>query len=376
MTVHTIPNPAVFDQATVSPGTGKAPPEMPRAWRDLLAAGIRTPARLPDSLGGGNAALKPVCDRFPMWINAHFFSLIQGPDDPLGRQVLPRCCEMADDLGSWDPLGEEAQAPVSQVIHRYPHRVAFLISNQCAVYCRFCMRKRRLGASRQVTAAQIESGLDYIRRHPEINEVLLTGGDPLMLSDQRLFSILKALREIRHVRFLRIHSRMAGVLPQRITSRLAQGLAASPPLFINLHFNHPAEITPESQDACRRLADAGIPLGSQTVLLQGINDDAAVLTSLFENLLAMRVKPYYLHQLDHIPGTAHFRVPLEKGLQLLTSLRGPLSGMAIPHFMVDLPQGGGKVALTPDMVVQKDADQWRIRNWQGKLITYPLKNSQ
>lgn len=317
--------------------------------------------------------LKAVIDRFPMRINAYFRSLITSTDDPLGRQVVPDRVELEDMNGPVDPLAEESQSPVSQVIHRYPRRVAFQVSNQCALYCRFCMRKRRVADPVQVPHSQIAAGLNYIRSHPVINEVLLTGGDPLMLTDQRLIKIVRDLHRINHVRLIRIHSRMPVALPHRIRPELVRTLAQYHPLFINIHVNHPDELTPRAAAACTLLADAGIPLGSQTVLLKGVNDDIRVLERLMEKLLYLRVRPYYVHQLDRVPGTAHFQVPLEKSIRLVNALRGPLSGMGIPHLMVDLPQGGGKVALTANAVVKKGPDLWQIRNWQGRVFDYPVR---
>jgi lysine 2,3-aminomutase len=341
-------------------------------WRVLLKKSVVRPGDLPAVLRGAGDARNSVAAAFPMRINPYFLNLIRRADDALGRQVIPDPIELEDLEASADPLGEDAQSPVSQVIHRYPHRVAFQVSNQCAVYCRFCMRKRRVGLHGQVSDEGIARGAAYIGSHPEINEVVLTGGDPLMLDDERLLSLLGELHAIAHVKWLRIHTRVPSVLPQRITPVLAACLGELRPLFINIHFNHPAEVTPQAASACGLLADAGIPLGSQTVLLRGVNDDFSVLSELMEKLMMMRVRPYYLHQLDRVPGTAHFRVGIEESLRLLRALRGPLSGMAIPHLMIDLPGGGGKVALTPESVVRKGDKLWQVRNWQGKVYDYPV----
>lgn len=329
------------------------------------------PRDLPENLVADGLSLAPVSARFPMKINPYFLGLIRSADDPLGRQVIPHPDELLDAAGIEDPLTEERQSPAPQILHRYPHRVVFLVSSRCALHCRFCMRKRRVADGPQVPVAMIDKGLDYIRAHSEINEVILSGGDPLMLADDRLFSILQALRRIRHVRLLRLHSRMPIVQPRRVTPELAEDLASFHPLYLNIHCNHPAEITPASAAACGLLADAGIALGSQSVLLRGVNDAAEILKALFEGLLSIRVKPYYLHQLDRVPGTAHFQVPLAAGLELMAALRGRLSGMAIPHYMIDLPGGGGKIALTPEAVVEKLPSHWRVRNWQGNVYDYP-----
>lgn len=341
-----------------------------------MCGSVLQPRELPDHLAVDKDTLVKVTDRFPMKITPYFLGLIRAADDPLGRQVIPHSDELLDADGTDDPLAEERQSPAPQILHRYPHRVVFLVSNQCAVHCRFCMRKRRVAGGRQVAPESIRAGLEYIRRHVEINEVILSGGDPLMLADDRLVSILQALREIGHVRLLRLHTRVPMVLPERVTPELARCLVRFHPLYVNIHCNHPAEITAQSAAACERLADAGIALGSQSVLLRGVNDQEGVLRGLFEGLLAVRVKPYYLHQLDRVPGTNHFEVPLARGVELMASLRGHLSGMAVPYFMVDLPGGGGKVALTPDAIVERHPAHWRLRNWQGLIHDYPCGKSK
>jgi lysine 2,3-aminomutase len=335
------------------------------------AGSIIRPDDLPVCLAGDVARWTSTVDVFPMKINPYLLSIIRSNADPLARQFIPHADELGNADRCADPLAEERQSPAPQVIHRYPHRVVLLVSNQCAVHCRFCMRKRRVADPRQVSRRLLDQGIAYIRNTPCINEVILSGGDPLMLADDRLISILQALHDIPQVRLLRIHTRIPGVWPQRVTESLAWRLAAFQPLYVNIHFNHPLELTSEAITACRRLADAGIPLGSQTVLLKGINDDAGVLYQLMENLLTHRVRPYYVHQLDRVPGTAHFRVPIQRALQILNELRGKLSGLAMPHFMIDLPGGGGKVALTPDVIVSKLEKQWLVRNWEGKIFGYP-----
>lgn len=328
---------------------------------------------LPAHLCVNRRDFEKVTVNFPMGISEHYCSLIQTVDDPIAKQVIPDLRELDDTKTSADPLNEESQAPVPQIIHRYPHRVIFLVSNQCPVHCRFCMRKRRFTEAAQVTPDAINEGIDCIRQHPEINEVILSGGDPFMLADTALMEILTALRNLPNVRILRIHTRIPNSWPQRITPITATALSRFHPLYINIHFNHPDEITPQAEQACAMLADAGIPLGSQTVLLQGVNDDAATLHRLFHRLLEIRVRPYYIHQLDRVPGTAHFRVPMDKALGLMSTLRGTLSGQAMPHFMVDLPGGGGKVELTPGAIVAKDKDLWIIQNFEGRRFNYPIR---
>ena len=332
---------------------------------------VTTPEGLPARLLFSPRSRLPVTAAFPMKVNPYYLGLIKRFDDPIGRQVLPDPRELDDESRDADPLCEEKQSPTPLVIHRYPHRVVFLVSNNCAVACRFCMRKRTFGRRAPAPAQAIENGLAYIRGNRSINEVILSGGDPFMLSDDTLVEILKALKAIEHVRILRIHTRVPCVWPARITAALAQRLSAFQPLYINIHFNHPREITPQSTRACALLADAGIALGSQTVLLKDINDDPTILHALFTNLLEIRVRPYYLHQIDRVPGTAHFQVSLEKGLALMDELRGRLSGIAMPHYMVDLP-GGGKVELLSEAIVNKSPGVYHIRNFQGRIRPYAI----
>lgn len=339
---------------------------------DPTTGSIQWPADLPSEWVDNRSDLDAVTALFPMKISGYLRSQITSPDDPLGRQVIPHVQELQDIQQCEDPLAEEKQSPAAQVIHRYPHRVVFLVSNQCAVHCRFCMRKRRVSSCAALSRPQLDQGLDYISKNARIKEVILSGGDPLMLNDPELAGLLKRLHAISHVQLLRIHTRVPVVLPQRVSPQLAAMVSDFQPIFINVHINHPMELTSEAATALAILADAGIALGSQTVLLKGVNDTPEVLAQLFETLLRLRVRPYYLHQLDRVPGTAHFQVPIEKGLELMQGLRGRLSGMAIPHFAVDLPGGGGKVALTPETIVEKGTHQWRIKNWKGDIYTYPI----
>lgn len=336
---------------------------------------IATLQHLPHHLCPDPESLEPAARAFPMRITSHFLSLIKGPRDGLARQVVPDPRELDDPCTHEDPLAEEEQSPAPLIVHRYPRRVIFLVSNACAVHCRFCMRKRRVAKPIRVQPRDIAAGLEYIRRRDEINEVILSGGDPLMLPDDDLLNILEALKRIPHLRVLRIHSRIASVWPQRITPSLARRLAAFHPLFINFHFNHPEEVTTAAGQACALLADAGIPLGSQTVLLRRVNDSLEVLHNLMEALLCIRVKPYYLHQIDRVPGTAHFQVPIHSSLELIAGLRGRLSGMAMPHLMIDLPGGGGKMELLPESIIEQAPDYWLIRNFQGRVFRYPTTGS-
>ncbi len=313
-----------------------------------------------------------VIDRYPVAVTPYYLGLIQSVDDPIGRQCLPDLLELQDspDLLQ-DPLGEEAHHTVPGVVHRYRDRVVFLVASRCAVLCRFCTRKHRVGTQELAQAsADWTAGLNYIAAHPEISDVLLSGGDPLLLSDDQLDHLLTALRAIPHVETVRIGSRVPVTLPQRVTASLVKVLKDAGPLYLNTHFNHPRELTPEASRACGLLADAGVVLGNQTVLLRGVNDDTETLRRLFKGLLRIRVRPYYLHQMDLVQGAGHFRTRIEEGLALMRELRGPVSGLAIPQYMVDLPGGLGKVPLTPDYL-RKVGDVTQIEAPDGTLVTYP-----
>lgn len=344
------------------------------SWRRLLAESVTHVAHLPPHLVDDAEAMDAVAVAYPLRINPYYLSLIEGWDDPLGRQALPDPRELSDAVWAADPFREEPLSPVPHLIHRYPDRVVFLVSGQCALYCRHCMRKRRVGDPLEaaITNDQLQAGIDYVARTEAVRDVILSGGDPLLLSDGRLAWLLGELRRIPHVEIIRIHSRIPASLPQRVTPELAALLGRFQPLFLNTHFNHPREITPQAAMACGLLADAGIPLGNQAVLLKGVNADAAILKQLFRRLLTLRVKPYYLHHPDQVRGTHHFWCTPDKGLALMDALRGHISGPCIPHYVIDLPGGHGKVALTPESVVSRETDRWRIRTYTGETVDYPL----
>lgn len=312
---------------------------------------------------------------YPFVLSRHFAGLIASRDDPLWRQVVPdpRELDPADPAGLWDPLGEESRSPVPNLVHRYPDRVLWIVTDACAVHCRFCTRKRRWTRPMPLTEDLIRDALDYIRKTPSVRDVLLSGGDPLMLPVDFLESLVARVREIAHVRLVRIGTRVPFADPMRVNSHLARRLSAFHPLYINVHVNHPREISPESREACRLLADAGIPLGSQTVLLKGVNDNAAVLGTLLTELLTLRIRPYYLLQMDLMRGTAHFRTPVSAGPQLIAALRHRISGLALPHVVVDLPGGLGKVPLTASAVVRVDENRVVFRNPAGAEAAYPLE---
>jgi lysine 2,3-aminomutase len=299
------------------------------------------------------AAMERVASLYPMRINPYFLNLIQEIGDPLWRQAIPHEDELHDKTCLEDPLDEERLSPVPNLVHKYPDRALFLIHSQCAVYCRFCTRKRKVGTARmRVTRDTIRAGLDYLAKTPAIRDVLLSGGDPLLLADEDLAWILESLRKIRSIEIIRIGSRVPCTLPMRITTKLAALLKRYHPLYINTHFNHPAEITAEAALACARLANAGIPLGCQTVLLRGVNDNPLTIKTLMHKLLRIRVRPYYLFQGDLTRGTNHFRTSIEKGQAIMKALIGHTSGLAVPTYAVDAPGGGGKIPLTPNYLRQ------------------------
>ena len=273
-----------------------------------------------------------------------------------------------------DPLGEDHDTVVPGLVHRYPDRVLFLTTGTCSTYCRYCTRSRLVGnpgGEYQFNVRNWDRAIEYLEAHTEIRDVLLSGGDPLTIGDDKLDYLLGRLRAIRHIEFLRIGSKIPAVLPQRITKELVAMLKKHHPLWMSLHFTHPREFTREVTEATARLADAGIPLGSQTVLLRGINDDAGIMKTLMQGLLMRRVKPYYLYQCDPIKGSGHFRTSVEKGLEIIAALRGHTTGYATPMFVIDAPGGGGKILMAPDSVVGRDGDDLLLRNFEGKVYRYP-----
>lgn len=318
--------------------------------------------------------------KFPLSITPYYLSLIDRSNfrnDPVFRQAFPdpqelviEKCDMAD------PLAEERDSPAPGITHRYPDRVLFHISNVCGMYCRHCTRKRKVGDINSILEPeQIRLGLDYIRATPEVRDVLLSGGDPLMLNDAYLDWILTELRQIEHVQVIRIGSRMPVVLPYRITDDLVNMLKKHQPLWLNTHFNHPREITSSSKKALRKLADAGIPLGNQSVLLAGINDCPRIIKSLVHKLVANRVRPYYLYQCDLSEGLSHLRTPVGKGIEIMESLIGHTSGFSVPTYVIDAPGGGGKIPLTPNYLISLSTNKVVLRNYEGVLATYQEPNS-
>ncbi|MBU0680284.1 MAG: KamA family radical SAM protein [Proteobacteria bacterium] len=339
-------------------------------WQNILKQAITAPKDLPVGLQPFMPESGAVADQYPMRINTYYLNLIKEKGDPLWLQAVPQPQELHDQVCVADPLDEENLSPVANLVHKYPDRVLFLVTSQCAMYCRFCTRKRKVGtASMVISDDTIHAGLNYIRTHPEIKDVLISGGDPLLLSDDRLDWLLSSIRAIPSVEIIRIGSRVPCTLPMRITAKLCRILKKYHPLYINTHFNHPDEITAEASLACKRLADVGIPLGCQTVLLKGVNDDATIMATLMRKLLTIRVKPYYLFQGDLTRGTNHFRTTIETGQKIMQQLIGHTSGMAVPTYAVDGPDGAGKIPLTPNYI-ESLGKQLCFTNYQGKTCFY------
>lgn len=310
----------------------------------------------------------------PLAITPYYASLLSESDDshPLRRSVVPVIDEwIRSPQEEIDPLKEEEDSPVPGIIHRYPDRVLFLATGTCATYCRYCTRFRIIGQREGYSTAQWQGAIDYIARNSSIRDVLISGGDPLTLADEKLDRLLSCLRAIPHVEIIRIGTKIPAVLPQRITANLTRVLKRYHPLWLSIHVTHPLELTTEMKQACDRLADAGVPLGSQTVILAGINDQPEIMKTLFQKLLCLRVKPYYLYQCDPIPGSAHFRTPVSKGLEIIRALRGHTTGYAVPTFVIDAPGGGGKIPLSPEYVLGQDGSDLLLHNYEGKLYRYP-----
>jgi lysine 2,3-aminomutase len=324
---------------------------------------------------GERDAIRRHSGSLPVGITPYYLSLFSVTDamEPLRRSHVPVGEEYLKLPGEADdPLAEDAYSPVPGLVHRYPDRVLFLATGFCATYCRYCTRSRMVGGGEYTFSTdQWERAIAYIEAHPEIRDVLLSGGDPLSIHDDKLDWLLGRLRAIPHVEFLRIGTKIPVVMPQRITRALVRMLRKHHPLWMSIHFMHPDELTPEVAEACSRLADAGVPLGSQTVLLRSINDDVAVMKRLVQGVLKIRVRPYYLYQCDPISGSSHFRTSVEKGLEIIDGLRGHTTGYAVPSFVVDAPGGGGKIQLLGDYVVGRDGDDLLLRNYEGKIHRYP-----
>ncbi len=320
------------------------------------------------------AGIRSAGSRLPLRITPYWSTLInpKNPNCPIRRQTIPLIHETHVAPHDYvDPCGEDGHSPVPNLVHRYPDRVLLLVTDMCAMYCRFCTRGRLVGAKERPTStADLDGAFAYLASNKKVRDVLISGGDPLMLSNHRLEYILQRLRQIPHIEFIRIGSRVPVTLPQRVDEAFAAMLKKNGPVWMSLHFNHFKEITPDVRRACNLLADHGVPLGSQSVLLRGINDSAYVMKKMFHELLMIRVRPYYIYQADPVAGTEHFRTPVGDGISIIEKLRGHTSGYAVPTFVVDAPGGGGKIAVAPDCIVKQSRNRVVLRNYQGKTFEY------
>ena len=365
-------------QRVPSESWGSVPPSDWNDWSWQLRNRIQTLEQLEKRLsliGEERAGTILAGKKLALGITPHFFSLIdpQDPDCPIRRQVVPRIEEASrapDEMV--DPCGEDSHMPVPGLVHRYPDRVLLLVTDRCASYCRYCTRSRVVsGAGEQELTVDLEGAFRYLENHPEVRDVLLSGGDPLLLSDAKLNAILTRLRSISSIEFIRIGTRIPIFLPQRITPELVSMLKQHHPLWMSIHSNHPKELSYEVREALGRLADAGIPLGNQSVLLKGVNDRSEILKDLFHKLLLCRVRPYYLYQCDLITGSAHLRTTIREGQEIMEQLRGYTTGYAVPTYVVDGPGGGGKIPIGPGYIVGMADDRVILKNYKGDVYEYP-----
>lgn len=340
-------------------------------WQEMIRQSIHSVDQLVDRFKIDRNIAAKLDKFFQARVNPYYLSLIRYPGDPIWLQCVPDEKELEDIDGPEDPLNEDDMSPVPNITHRYPDRALFLVTSQCGLYCRFCTRKRKVGNSNKISLRNLESAFNYLAQHTEISDVILSGGDPLMHTDAMLEKILMRLREIKHIQVIRLGTKMPCVLPQRITPKLCNMLKKYHPIYVNTHFNHPWEITPESTKACNMLSDAGIPVGNQCVLMKGVNDNADTMRELMKGLLAIRVRPYYIYQADLTKGANHFRTPLEVGLDIMDKLRGHISGLAVPQFVIDAPGGGGKIPMLPNYVISRDEDKIILRNYKYNIYEYP-----
>lgn len=344
-------------------------------WQQILKKSVTTVDQLIELFGDENIdreAVEAAIEKFNLRITPAALETIKEMGDAFWHQYVPTAEENEVVDGIVDSLGEDADSPVPNITHRYPDRVLFLVSPVCATYCRFCTRRRKVGDPEKIPLNQFDSAFEYLREHTEVRDVILSGGDPLMLSDRRLEHFLKNLREIPHIEIIRLHTRIPSHLPERVTGDLCRIIGRYHPVFVNVHFNHPAELTPAAEKALAKLSAAGCPLGSQTVLLKGVNDDPEIMKELMRKLLKNRVRPYYLYMCDPVAGGEHFRTSMEKGLDIIKALRGWTSGLAVPHFVIDAPGGGGKIPVLPQYVDEITDDEIVMRNYAGETYRYPL----
>jgi lysine 2,3-aminomutase len=373
------PHPHVLSRFAPGPRSvwKDVPEDLWNDWHWQMRERVTTLARLDQVIrltGDERRAVVEADAHFHMGITPYYAALMD-PEDPycpVRMQSVPTMGELfASPADLEDPLAEDRDMPVPGVTHRYPDRVLFYVTHNCPVYCRHCTRKRKVADPTSAAAKkQVEDGLAYIEQHAEIRDVVISGGDPLSLSDERLDYILGRLRAIPHVEIFRLGTRNLVTLPQRVTGDLVYMLRAHQPVYVNTHFNHPRECTAEAFEAARKLADAGCALGNQMVLLRGVNDEPRTVMELNHKLLMMRIRPYYIYQCDLAKGISHFRTPIETGRKIIRALRGHTSGLAVPQFVVDAPSGGGKIPVNPDYVVRHDGKRWVFRNYAGKEFTY------
>ncbi len=348
-------------------------------WRWQLKNRITTLAQVESQIANlsaeERAGIQLANRKLAMAITPYFFNLIN-PNNvrcPIRQQVIPKINETKTaDWEMADPCGEDSSSPIPGIVHRYPDRILFLVTDRCAAYCRYCTRSRMVSnAAGYDFHPEFEQQFEYVRQHPEIRDVLLSGGDPLLLSDSKIDYLLGRLRAMKHVEFLRIGTRIPVFLPQRITGELCAILKKHHPLFISIHTNHPTELTAEVKQGLDKIADAGIPIGNQSVLLRNVNDRLDIMRALVQKLLRCRIRPYYLYQCDLISGSSHLRTSVREGIKIIEGLRGHTTGYAVPQFVIDAPGGGGKIPVNPEYIVRRTANQIAIRNYEGKIFEYP-----
>ncbi|HUH12527.1 MAG TPA: KamA family radical SAM protein [Longimicrobiales bacterium] len=348
-------------------------------WQKILKESVTTVDQLVERFGEDNIDREQVqkaIDGFNLRITPAALQFIREPGDAFWNQYVPTAAENVVEDGIVDSLDEDRDSPVPNLTHRYPDRVLFLVSPVCATYCRFCTRRRKVGDPVKIPVSEYESAFAYLREHTEVRDVIMSGGDPLLLSDRRIQFLLENLRAIPHIEIIRIHTRMPSHLPERITPELMEIIKAHHPVYVNLHFNHPDELTPAAEQAIAMLADAGVPLGSQTVLLKGVNDTPEVMKALMHKLILNRIRPYYIYQADVVAGGEHFRTAVEKGLEIIRALRGWTSGLCVPHYVIDAPGGGGKIPILPEYVQSITDTEVVLRNYAGKEFRYPLPQAE
>ncbi len=354
--------------------TPQAPEHERAEWSEQLATGVRDVREIPGLTEEQYTRLEAIAKEYPFFTTPYYLSLIEKWDtsDPIFLQQMPDAREFENpDFLEDDPLEEEEHMPVKHLTHRYPDRVLFIVTHTCAMYCRFCTRKRNVGKFPVPSPDELQAAIDYIAEHREVRDVLLSGGDPLTLTDASLEWIVSRLHAIPHVELIRIGTKIPCVNPARITPELCEMLARYHPFYVNTHFNHPRELTPEAVRACGMLVDHGIPVGCQTVLLRGVNDDPEVMKELVHGLLKARVKPYYIYQADLVKGTDYFRTTVQKGLEIIKALQGHTTGFGVPTYVIDAPGGGGKIPITPDRIVELTDEKIVLRNYEDKVFEYP-----